>query len=73
MTPPTASPPLRYLVTGGAGFIGSHLADALLAHGDLELPPGAAAARQSLVAVRHEGGRQVRGAADAGDGRGVTR
>lgn len=25
--------PLTYLVTGGAGFIGSHLADALLAHG----------------------------------------
>ncbi|MEV5606836.1 NAD-dependent epimerase/dehydratase family protein [Streptomyces sp. NPDC052225] len=29
----TAPAPLTYLVTGGAGFIGSHLADALLAHG----------------------------------------
>jgi nucleoside-diphosphate-sugar epimerase len=26
--------PLRYLITGGAGFIGSHLADALVARGD---------------------------------------
>ncbi|HMQ28464.1 MAG TPA: NAD-dependent epimerase/dehydratase family protein, partial [Acidimicrobiales bacterium] len=26
--------PVRYLITGGSGFIGSHLADALLARGD---------------------------------------
>ena len=25
---------MRYLITGGAGFVGSHLADALLARGD---------------------------------------
>ncbi len=28
------SDPLRYLITGGAGFIGSHVADALAARGD---------------------------------------
>src|SRR4051812_9584109 len=26
--------PMRYLIAGGAGFIGSHLAEALLARGD---------------------------------------
>lgn len=33
-TASSGSRPLRYLLTGGAGFIGSHLADALLARGD---------------------------------------
>ena len=34
MTPPPESPARRALITGGAGFIGSHLADALIAHGN---------------------------------------
>lgn len=32
--PETAPIPRRYLITGGAGFVGSHLAEALLARGD---------------------------------------
>jgi GDP-mannose 4,6 dehydratase len=30
----TQEPVTRYLITGGAGFIGSHLADTLAARGD---------------------------------------
>ena len=34
ITPLTWGLYMRYLVTGGAGFIGSHLSEALLARGD---------------------------------------
>lgn len=45
---------MRYLITGGAGFIGSHLADALLARGDqvttLDITKdGASSAAMSIV------------------------
>ena len=31
---PTGGTTMRYLITGGAGFIGSHMADHLIARGD---------------------------------------
>src|SRR4051812_45673441 len=34
MASSSATPSLRHLITGGAGFLGSHLTDALLAAGD---------------------------------------
>ncbi|MBI5513364.1 MAG: NAD-dependent epimerase/dehydratase family protein [Deltaproteobacteria bacterium] len=55
---------MRYLLTGGAGFIGSHLCEALLARGDevLVLDDFSTGRRANLSAVAlHEGLRVVEG------------
>jgi UDP-glucose 4-epimerase len=52
---------LRYLITGGAGFIGSHLADALIARGDtvLVLDDLSTGRRQNLEAALDSGSAEL--------------
>jgi UDP-glucose 4-epimerase len=59
-----AGPSARYLITGGAGFIGSHLADALLARGDsvVLLDDFSTGRRENLAHLaEHDGVRVVEG------------
>ena len=52
--------PHRYLITGGAGFIGSHLADALIARGEhVVLLDDLSTGRRENIAhlLGHPGGR----------------
>jgi UDP-glucose 4-epimerase len=64
---------MRALVTGGAGFIGSHLADALLARGDeVTIVDDLSSGRESNIAGALAAGAQlVRG--DVRDGPAMTR
>jgi UDP-glucose 4-epimerase len=53
----------RYLVTGGAGFIGSHVVDALVARGDqVTVVDNLSSGRRSNLAAAVEGGAVLHGA-----------
>ncbi len=59
---------MQTLVTGGAGFIGSHLVDALLARGDaVTIVDDLSSGRESNIAAALEGGARLR-RADIRDG-----
>ncbi|MCC6285849.1 MAG: NAD-dependent epimerase/dehydratase family protein [Phycisphaerales bacterium] len=60
MTRPNPSRPVRTLVTGGAGFIGSHLSDLLLARGDnLTVVDNLSTGRRENLPARHAGLRFI--------------
>jgi UDP-glucose 4-epimerase len=64
---------MRTLVTGGAGFIGSHLVDALLARGeDVTIVDDLSSGRESNIAVAIRNGAQLQ-RADIRDGAAMTR
>lgn len=60
LTPDTGSAPRRVLVSGGAGFIGSHLTDLLLARGDqVTVVDNLSTGRRANLPVSHPGLRFV--------------
>ena len=64
---------MRTLVTGGAGFIGSHLVDALLARGDdVTIVDDLSSGRESNVAAARRNGAQLE-RADIRDGAALAR